>query len=317
MPPQLLAAAATLLSFAHQGNKVELHLDRGSAEMVWLSSSSFHYRRVLDGPLRPAAEGGPYEAVPLQVSESGGELHVLSHHLDVAIGKSGVMLRVRRQDGTPLMTDLSEPRSEAGGVVWERQIPAGADYFGLGPRLDNSLSLIGKSLPAAVPFLVCTCGYGEYHPGGGTYHFDFTAPDRYRISGPEIDYYLYYGPTPKEVFEEHNLQPNRSEPWTVSSDRFGSWASLKASLQKLITGAISAATAPQFNLAIYNTAPPELQSRARQLGSLVARVTPGTVGLSGFRKQLETFYGSYIAELQDRGFPVFHPLPFQIGRAHV
>ena len=58
--------------------------------------------------------------------------------------------------------------------------------------------------------------------------------------------------------------------------------------------------------------PPELQPRARQLGSLVARVTPGTVGLSGFRKQLDTFFGSYIAELQDRGFPIWHPLPFQI-----
>ena len=42
------------------------------------------------------------------------------------------------------------------------------------------------------------------------------------------------------------------------------------------------------------------------------RVSPGTVGLSGFRKQLDTFYGSYIAELQDRGFPIWHPLPFQI-----
>ena len=67
-----------------------------------------------------------------------------------------------------------------------------------------------------------------------------------------------------------------------------------------------------FNLAAYNTAPPELQARARQLGSLVARVSPGTVGLSGFRKQLDTFFGSYIAELQDRGFPVWHPLPFQV-----
>ena len=75
---------------------------------------------------------------------------------------------------------------------------------------------------------------------------------------------------------------------------------------------MSAATAPMFNLAAYNTAPPELQARARQLGSLVARVSPGTVGLSGFRKQLDTFFGSYIAELQDRGFPIWHPLPFQV-----
>ena len=44
----------------------------------------------------------------------------------------------------------------------------------------------------------------------------------------------------------------------------------------------------------------------------MARVSPGTVGLSGFRQQLDTFFGSYLAELQDRGFPVWHPLPFEI-----
>src|ERR1019366_8602729 len=96
-------------------------------------------------------------------------------------------------------------------------------------------------------------------------------------------------------------------------------ATLKASLLRMVHGAMSAAIAPMFNLAAYNTAPPELQARARQLGSLVARVSPGTVGLSGFRQQLDTFFGSYIAELQDRGFPVWHPLPFEIpddgGRA--
>jgi hypothetical protein len=41
-------------------------------------------------------------------------------------------------------------------------------------------------------------------------------------------------------------------------------------------------------------------------------VSPGTVGLSDFRKQLDTFFGSYIAELQDRGFPIWHPLPLQV-----
>ena len=61
-----------------------------------------------------------------------------------------------------------------------------------------------------MPFLVSTAGYGEYHPGAGTYHFDFTDDKRYRIQGPEIDYYFYYGPTPKEIFEEHNLHAGRT-----------------------------------------------------------------------------------------------------------
>jgi hypothetical protein len=311
MPPQALAAAATLLAFLPHGNRIELQLDRGSAELTWITPSTFHFRRVLNGPLHPSEEA-VHEPVALTTEDTGGQLRMRSRMVEIAIGKQGLKVSVRRLDGTPLMVDLTEARSEAGGVVWERQAIPGASFYGLWPRTDAGFDLRGKSVRAEVPFLVCTSGYGEYHPGAGTYHFDFTEDTRYRIQGPEIDYYFYYGPTPKEIFEEHNLHGNHPDPWVVSGDRFGSWATLKTSLLRIVQGSMSAAIAPMFNLAAYNTAPPELQARARQLGSLVARVTPGTVGLSGFRKQLDTFFGSYIAELQDRGFPIWHPLPFQV-----
>lgn len=311
MPPQALAAVATLLAFLPHGNRIELQLDRGSAELIWITPSTFHYRRVMNGPLRPSTEG-VHEAVVVTTEDAGGKLKLRSRLIEVVIEKQGLKVSVHKLDGTALMSDLSEARSEAGGVTWERQSPPDAAFYGLGPRTDATFDLRGKSIRAEVPFLVSSAGYGEYHPGAGTYHFDFTDRERYRIQGPEIDYYFYYGPTAKEVFEEHNLQGNHADPWSVASEHFGSWATLKSSLLRITSGAMSTAISPMFNLAAYDGAPPELQARARQLGSLVARVTPGTVGLSGFRKQLDTFFGSYIAELQDRGFPMWHPLPFQI-----
>ena len=311
MPPQVIATLVTLLAAVPHGNRLELQLDRGSAELVWVSPSSFHFRRSLDGPLRPN-EDVAHEQVDFTTEDTADRLRLRTKHIDVAIGKQGLKLSVRKADGTPLMIDLTEPRRESGAIVWERQSPAGTAFYGLGPRSETTFDLSGKSLRATVPFLVTAAGYGEYHAGSGTYSFDFTDPAKYRIQGSEIDYFFYYGPSPKEIFEEHNLNGLHPDQWNVATERFGSWATLKASLERLVTGAMSAATAPLFNLAAYNTAPEELQQRARQLGSLVARVEPGTVGLSGFRKQLDTFFGSYIAELQDRGFPVFHPLPFQI-----
>ncbi len=209
------------------------------------------------------------------------------------------------------MEDLSEPVAESAGVVWQRRLPAGGEFFGLGPRAEPTFGLLGQSLRAERPFLVSTAGYGEFHAGPGTYHFDFTSPDRYRIQGPEVDYYFYSGATPKEIFEEHHFVEEHAAPWTVPGDRFPSWAGLRASLVRVLQGAMSAANAPVFDLGSYATAPEDLKLRARQLGSLVARVTPGSVGKSGFREQLDTFFGSYVAELQDRGFPVWHPLPFQ------
>src|SRR2546430_7278166 len=97
-------------------------------------------------------------------------------------------------------------------------------------------------------------------------------------------------------------------PWQVSTDRFGSWTTLRAALLRLVQGAMSAALQPSFDLAPYEHTPPELQQRARQLGSLVETVAPGSIGLSEFRGQLKTFFSTYAAERSDHGYPVWHPL---------
>jgi hypothetical protein len=311
MPFQALAAAATLLTVAPHGNRIELQLDRGSAEVVWVSPSAFRFRRVLNGKLpeaeTPQHEGGP---VTVQVVDSTDDIRLRSRAMEVIVTKKGLRVEVRRAGGERLVRDVSDASSEAAGVTWEREAASGADFYGLGPRSDATFGLLGKSLRAEVPFLVSTTGYGEYHAGAGSYHFDFTVPGKYKVTGAEIDYYTYCGATPKEIFEEHNAVWH-APPWTVSSERFGSWATLRTSLTRILQGAMSAANAPMFDLTAYNTAPEELKQRARQLGSIVARVTPGPVGLSGLRKQLDTFFGTYVAELQDRGFPIWHPLPFQ------
>ncbi|HTS61840.1 MAG TPA: hypothetical protein VMH28_07435 [Candidatus Acidoferrales bacterium] len=314
MPFQTLAAAATLLTVAPHGNRIDLQLDRGSAEIRWVSAGTFRFRRVLEGPL-PELNWAERDPVAVDIADSPDTVRLRSRALEIVVTKKGALLEVRRARGGTLSRDVAEPLSQAAGVTQEREAPAGSDFFGLGPRTDSSFSLAGKSLRAEIPFFVSTAGYGEYHAGAGSYHFDFAAAGggggpRYKIAGTEIDYFFYYGPTPKEIFEEHNAVYH-TPAWTVAADRFGSWTALRAAMVRIVQGAMSAANAPLFDLAPYNGAPEELQTRARQLGSIVARVTPGTVGLSGLRKQLETFFGTYNAELQDRGFPVWHPLPFQ------
>jgi hypothetical protein len=102
-----------------------------------------------------------------------------------------------------------------------------------------------------------------------------------------------------------------AEPWPVSSERIGSWSTLRTSLLRLVHAAMSAVLAPEFDLAPYANAPPELVERARQLGSLVPKVTPGAVGLSDFRTRLQSFFDVYALEIRDHGHPTWHPLPFQ------
>src|SRR6266700_6157805 len=125
---QALAAVATVLAFVPHGNRIELQLDHGSAELVWVTSSTFHFRRVLEGRL-PDVKAKETEPVSIQADDLPGAVRLRSKYLDVTVQKHGLLIRVRKLDGVTLMADLSEPRSEAAGVTWERQSPAGAQLY--------------------------------------------------------------------------------------------------------------------------------------------------------------------------------------------
>jgi hypothetical protein len=310
MAPQVLATVATVLAFTASGNRVEFKLDHGAAEIVWVTDSTFRFRRSLDGPL--AAVTQPSEIRSLDVDDLPSVVRIRARFLEVTVQKSGALLRVRRAGGTPLLTDLSEPRPDGAGVTWDRQSPAGARFLGLGPGGDLAFDLSGKALRAEEPFLLASTGYAEYHLAAGGHQFDFAAPDRYTIRAPAVDYYFYYGPTVKQIFEEHHRVRPQPVSWSATTEHFGSWATLRAMLLRLVHGSMSAMN-PSVNLGPYVAAPAELLARARQLGSLVDDVSPGKVGLSPFREQLETFFSTYAAEFEEKGFPIWHPLPFQFS----
>jgi len=321
MPPQALAAVATLLSFAVHGNRVDLRLDRGSAELVWKSPGVFHLRRSLEGPLPAQApskgtdKDAPAEPFDLRVDEDSSTLRVRSRVLEVKLRKHGLLVTAARVDGEVLMVDLSEPApGPRGGAIWERQAPAGVRYYGLGPRTAMDFDLRGQTVRGENAFLLSTAGYAEYHPGSGPFQFDFTAPDRYRVEAPAVDYYFLYGATPKQIFEQANAVRGPSTVWNVAPQDAvggGTWPALQASLLRLVHAAISGVNEPSLRLAPYADAPAELRERARQTASLLPEVDPAPLGLSDFRARLGPFLMAYAVEARDRGFPLWHPLPFE------
>ncbi len=111
-------------------------------------------------------------------------------------------------------------------MVWDREMPAGARFYGLGPRVDDTFDLRGRKAETDVPFLVSTTGYGEYHAGAGPFRFDFTGADRYRIKAPRVDYSIYYGPRPKEIFKEHHAANASNITWQVPAEKPVSWTTL-------------------------------------------------------------------------------------------
>jgi len=305
MPLQALAAVATLLSFSQHGNRVEFQADRGAAEMVWLSPGTFRFRRALEGALPPAETPAPEGVVHIQIDETPGAVRIRSEKIAVTVQKRGLLVAVRNLEGASLMEDLSEPEAHDGVVTWERRMDASARYYGLGPRAAEDYDLRGQSIASEFPLLLSTSGYGEFHAGRGPFRFDFTAPGSYRIQAPRVDYYVYFGPRLKAIFEEHKKAAGFAALWQPAP------TPPRDALLNLTQAALSAILNPGFDLSAYDHAPAGERRRARQVFSLVPHARPGVEGLSGFRQQLATFFAAYDPEVDYKGYPVWHALPFQ------
>src|SRR5205823_5575672 len=99
--------AATLVSSSQNGNLVSLQLSDGSAQVEWLSDSSFRFTRGWSGAV-PKASAKSAESISLKISDTPSELIIATKHLLVTIAKRGVLVRVAEPDATPIMSDVSE-----------------------------------------------------------------------------------------------------------------------------------------------------------------------------------------------------------------
>jgi hypothetical protein len=301
MTPQALAAFATLVSFSQHGNRVDLRLDRGAAELVWISPSAFHFRRTPDGLLAPGAPEQSTAAVDFKAEDTPSALHLRSKLLNVALQKRGILVGVTGPGGAVLMTDLTEPKP--GG--WERQAPDGARFYGLGMMEDLEMDLRGKKVDSPEPFLISTAGYGEQHLVNTW--FDFTTPGRYRIQSPRVDYYFFYGPKAKDIVKQRvpSDQP--------SLDRYrlpATWAGLRNRLVETVHLAMTSPVLPRLSFSDEDKASAELKSRTRQLASLTPEL-PQLFDPSPFRRQLASFFDIYAIETRDKHYPAWHALPFE------
>jgi hypothetical protein len=88
MPPQAIAALVTVLSAAHDDSRIQFRLDHGAAELVWITPSTFHFRRTFVGELPLWA--APQDAQPpvIEMETRSDAVLIRSKLLEVAIQKS-------------------------------------------------------------------------------------------------------------------------------------------------------------------------------------------------------------------------------------
>lgn len=284
-------------------NTTQLRLPRGLAEVQWLSASTFRLQRCPQ--LVCASRPEIPEKVAVKFTEKPSHWEFQTDYL---------VLHVDRKTG------LANVKTARGGLSLFQEAAAGADFAwapqadellcGLGPRDDGKLDLRGRNLSTSRPFLLSSKGYGLYFGVPGAYYFHLAGREP-RVSGPfgsRIEYFFYYGPTPKEILSEHlgvvgPIQPI-SPRYVDGSGRLPPFAvdfeltSLGQLARTLNHASFSAIYAPLVDL--------------KRLPGPMSAFWPFLKGDAAARRAPWVPYlYTYLKEVHDRGLPIYRPLAMQ------
>jgi hypothetical protein len=246
-------------------------------------------------------------------------VRVATKFLVLTIAKDGILVRVAEPDGTPIMTDASPVEQKDGAITWERTAVPEARYFGLGAREDGAIELRGTRTAALKPFLISTAGYGEFHAAPGSYTFDLAQAkaDRYRIEARganRVDYYFFFGPTPKDILEQYLLVDGPMKPIEAGTFRMlkkaeipkgaviSKSATMLGTIHTWINGGLSGVLLPAMGLDAYQ-GPSDI---TRRRAGASAEMLGGSK-----REKLQAYFDVYAEEARDRGLPLIRALPMQ------
>ena len=200
-------------------NIVSFDSPAGAVELEWLTTSTFRLQRCRQAPCptRPGLKDG----IAFTVAERPGALDLRTRHLTVRLDRLTGTVLVRNRAGKTILTELN-----SGTELFQAAATDGERYYGLGPRTSAQLDLRGETIEATRPLLISSAGYGIYFSVPVNYSFDLahSAQDRVKVKAPfarRIEYFFYYGPSIKEVLEEHLLITGAISPISPSQVEIG------------------------------------------------------------------------------------------------
>jgi hypothetical protein len=298
------AAYAGVLSRDWENGKLTLRLDDGVAEIEWISSTAFRYSRGIDSlPVIPKIHHDP---VVLEFEDTRGALIVRGRYLTIEIDKPTAKLRVSANNETiaNLIIEASTLHIAPLGKIFGLAGPGDAQRF----FFTNSYGIFVRS-----PRL-CTFDLDQ-----GIVH----------ASSRSMDVMFYYGPSPKEVFEEHQKVTGRTEITeqslrVPSSDRLplaasplpnaplDSWDALSNLVRTLNRWSLSAVLYPALDLSTLASARGEIARRGQDLAAIVPLLCGGS--RLAAREAWEPYLVTYLREAYDRGYPLIRPLPVEFSR---
>jgi Glycosyl hydrolases family 31 len=303
------AAHAGVLSRDWENGKLALQLDDGVAEIEWITSTAFRYSRgVASLPVLPKIKHDP---VALEFEDTRDALKLRGRYMTVVVDKATAKLRVSANNET-IATLSVEPASD-----------------GLALNVSPLGKIFGLAGPGDSQRFFFSNGYGIFVRSPRVCTFD---RGTVRVLSHSMDVIFYYGPTPKEIFEQHegvtgrteitgqsllvpssNLLPTAASPLPGSS--LDSWDALATLVRTLNEWSLSAVIYPALDLSTLSSARGEIGRRASDLAAILPLLygDRSTVNLAA-REKWEPYLVTYLREAYDRGYPLIRPLPVQFSR---
>lgn len=296
-------------------NTFELTPAEGTAEIEWVSQSTFRFARSW-GARTGARKHVTLKPVIVEVNSGA----FATRYLRVAADESGDIVKIATAGGVPV-TEL-RVRRDGGHVVVEQPARNPERFFGLGARGGGKLDVRGMVVTTRDPFLMSGAGYGEYFTIPGEYTFDVAAAEPRTVNvtapGDRVEMFFYYGPGMKEIYEEHMGATGPVDEFgpldfavrdSKGAAGAGSWDALGQALRALLNASLSAKLLPAFDLAEFARSDDAVAARAAEIASVMPVLyAPAAGAFEARRRRFEPYLLSYTREARDRGFPVVRPL---------
>jgi hypothetical protein len=301
------AAHAGVVSRDWGNGKLSLQLDDGVAEIEWISSTAFRYAR--GGTSLPVLPKIKHDPVALEFEDTRSALKLRGRYMTVEIDKATAKLHVTTSNDP--VADLSADGSAL------HVAPLGK-VFGLAGPGDSQRFFFSN-------------GYGIFvrAPRQCTFDLDHGVVN---LPSPYMEVLFYYGPSPKEIFEQHQTVTGRTEITAqsllvASPDRLpmaasllpntplDSWDALSQFVRTLDKWSLSAVLYPALNLSSIGAPRSEIGKRASDLAAILPLLCGDASAINrGTREKWEPYLVTYLREAYDRGYPLIRPLPVQFSR---
>ncbi len=327
----LLAPAAVVTRDWNDG-KLTMKLDDGVAELEWLSPVSFRFARswTTEVPAQPKIKRDKVTPV---FDEAGSTITMKTRYLTIELDRGDLHLHLK--SGGDSITDVTLAKA-ADGAELRLAIAQNERVYGL--MSDGAgLNIRNERLDRRHGFFFTSAGYGVYVRSPERCVFDMANATVQAPGANAIDYLFYYGPTAKEILEQHGTflptpevtgekldlltkdrLPKQATPLPDAAIR--TWEALAGLVRTMNQWSLSAVIYPALDLSIFDRAPEEIRRRAVDLSTLFPMIYRG-MGEGGIdvatRRMWTPYLMTYLREAYDRGYPLIRPVPMQFSKDKV